>query len=152
MTTVVVDNEVGLMAADTMAVSNDGEYIVDCGSKITRVETRDGDYLVGIAGNEGPAEIFLDWMLNGDWDDPLDPLNCDEGDDFSAVILGDDKLLIVDKWMRPYSIESRWYGIGTGGPLAVAVLKAGCGIVKAMEVAIDMCPYSGLDYEVVYVK
>lgn len=153
MTTVVADNVAGFIAADKMAVANDGEIIVASMSKITRVETLDGDYLVGIAGNEGPITIFLEWVKYGDWDEPLDPMSdLHEDEDFSAIIMGDENLMLCDKYMRPYEIPGRYYAIGSGGPYAWAVLKAGCGIAKAMEVAIDMDPYSGLDYEVVYIK
>ena len=150
MTTIVIDQNVGFMAADRRVTSNDGEVIMSCPTKIELIKEGGDQYLVGAAGLEGPAEIFLEWLREGDWDEPPDPIDLDEDDDFSILVLSKKGAWVVDKWMRMIPIHDRWYGIGSGGTIAWAVLKAGCGVDKAMETAIDMDSGSGGGYEVVY--
>ncbi len=150
MTTIVADQKRGYMAADHMAVSNDGEIVMPCETKINQIEIGGDRYLVGLSGLEGPGEIFLDWFENGDWDDPLEPIsNLEDNDDFSVVVLGPEGIEVVDKFMRLTHIDSRYYGIGSGGVLAWAVLIAGCDIKTAMNTAIEMDPNTGFGYEVV---
>ncbi len=149
MTTIVVDQEMGYMAADRMITSNDGEYAIACKTKIFDIEIGGDQYLVGLAGLESSGQIFLDWFEEGDWDEPPDPLvGLDEDDAFSGIILGPQGVDIVDKFMRLTSVSHRWYALGTGGPIAWAILEAGCGIVKAMETAIRLDPSSGFGFHV----
>ena len=152
MTTIVVDQEMGYMAADRRVTSNDGEVIMTCPTKIERVDLGGDQYLVGISGHEGPGYRFLDWFEYGDWDDPPDSMeNINEEHDFSALILSKHNgVELVDRFFRPVALHDRWYAIGSGGVAAWAVLKAGCGIQKAMETAIDMDSGSGGGFEVVY--
>ena len=153
MTTIVADQEMGYLAADRKAVSNDGE-VNTLYPKIRQIEIDGEIHLVAYSGNEGPAQIFEEWYEFGDWDEPLDSMeSLDEEEDFTAVILQPDgTLMLADKFMRPYLIHERWYAAGTGGVFAWAVLKAGCGIARAMETAIEMDPNSGLGYDVVYLS
>ncbi len=151
MTTIVVDQEMGYMAADRMITSNDGDVCISCETKIERIEIGGDLYLVGVAGLEGPAEVFMEWFREGDWDEPPAPMSdLGENDEFSVLILGPNGIELADKYMRLGEIHHRWYGIGTGGLAAWAVLEAGCGIRKAMETAIKMDPNSGFGYQVVY--
>jgi hypothetical protein len=153
MTTIVVDQSMNYMAADFMATSNDGEYVMKCGSKIVEVDIGGDQYLVGLAGLEGPGLIFLDWFEYGDWDEPPESMeSMDEADDFSAVVLGSNGIQIADKFMRLTPVENRWYAAGTGGPIAWAILYAGCGIVKAMESALRLDAGSGFGFEVKYLN
>ena len=56
MTTIVVDRDMGYMAADLMATANDGEVAMSCDTKIESINIGGDHYLVGAAGMEGPAE------------------------------------------------------------------------------------------------
>ena len=151
MTTIVADKAMGYMAADFQVTSNDGEYASKCASKIIEVDIGGDQYLVGLAGLEGPGLIFLDWFESGDWDEPLEPMiGLEDDDDFTAVVLGPKGLQIVDKFMRLLTWDDRWYGAGTGGPAAWAILEAGVGIEKAMRVAIRLDGNSGFGFEVKY--
>lgn len=149
MTTIVVDKAMGLMAGDRMVTTNDGEVAIACDTKIEEVEIGGDLYLVGFAGMEGPAEHFMEWFREGDWDEPpeaWEQLADDEA--FTAVVLGPEGIHIADKFMRLTPIHHRWYAIGSGGPYAWAILEAGCGIDKAMETALRMDPNSGFGYQV----
>ena len=149
MTTIAVDVEQGVMAADRQVTANDHETVIHCDTKIEHI----AGYLVAAAGNEGPCEILYDWLRYGDWDDPPTPMDhLDAEDDFSVLMLGDDGLWSIDKFMRPIRLYSRFYGIGTGGGFAWAVLEAGCGIEKAIQTAIKMDPFSGMGYDIVYIN
>lgn len=149
MTTIVVDKAMGIMAADRMVTTNDGEVAIACDTKIEEVEIGGDLYLVGMAGMEGPAEHFLEWFRDGDWDDPpsaWESLGDDEA--FTVIVLGPEGIQVADKFMRLTPIHHRWYAIGSGGPYAWAILEAGCGIDKAMATAIRMDPNSGFGYQV----
>jgi len=149
MTTIVADQKMGYMAADFMVTSNDGEFAIACESKIYEANIGGDQYLVGLAGLEGPGLIFLDWFLNGDWAEPPEPLiGLEDVDDFSAILLGPEGIEIVGKFMRLEPVQNRWYGVGSGSSSAWAILEAGCGVNKAMETAIRLDPSSGFGYEV----
>ncbi len=158
MTTIVVDREMGYIAADRMSTSNDSEVAIEC-PKIHKLELPDGIHLIACAGAEGSSQIFENWYESGDWEDPIDALN---EDDFTAIILTPDyDIWIADKFMCPYQLypglphgkrRRRWYAAGTGGPFAWAVLWAGCGIDVAMETAIAMDPSSGYGFDIEYLE
>jgi ATP-dependent protease HslVU (ClpYQ) peptidase subunit len=149
MTTLVVDKEMGLMAADRMVTTNDGDIAISCETKIERVDIGGDHYLVGMAGMEGPAEHFLEWFREGDWDElPSAWEGLEDHEAFSVVVLGPGGIQVADKFMRLTPIHHRWYAIGSGGPFAWAVLEAGCGIDKAMQTALKMDPNSGFGYQV----
>jgi hypothetical protein len=149
MTTIVVDRDMGYMAADLMVTANDGDIAISCDTKIEVLNIGGDHYLVGAAGMEGPAEHFLEWFREGDWDDPPSPWeSLDDAEAFSIVILGPEGIQVVDKFMRMTPIHNRWYAVGSGGGFAWAVLVAGCGIDKAMDTAIKMDPNSGFGYQV----
>lgn len=149
MTTIVVDTKLDLMAADRMVTANDGDVSISCETKIEVVDIGGDQYLVGMAGMEGPAEHFLEWFRNGDWDSPPDAWeHLDDAESFTVLVLGPDGIHIADKFMRLTPVHNRWYAIGSGGVYAWAVLEAGCGIDKAMATAIKMDPNTGFGYQV----
>jgi len=149
MTTIVVDREMGYIAADRMATSNDGEVACEF-PKIRRC----GAGLIACAGHESTGSMFEDWFEYGEWNEPLESLpGLEDEDDFTAVMLTPEcEIWIADKFMTPYQVHPRWYAAGTGGPFAWAVLMAGCGIDKAMNTAIKMDPSSGFGYDIEYIR
>ena len=152
MTTIIVDSRVGVMGADRRQVSNDSDIVMQGACKINKIELDDGIHLVACSGHESPAAIFLEWYEWGDDDKPLDALelNEDEDEGFEGVVLTPQAdILIADRFMVPYKIPDRFYGSGTGGPYAWSVLKAGCGIEKALKTAISLDPFSGEGYDIV---
>lgn len=151
MTTVIADQAMGYMAADFQITSNDGEFAIPCETKIYEVDIGGDEYLVGLAGLESPGQVFLEWFIDGDWEEPLPTMeSMDENDEFTGIILGPEGIQVVDKFMRLIDIQHRWYAAGTGGPIAWAILEAGCGIQKAMETAVRLDPSSGFGFEVKY--
>jgi len=153
MTTIAVD--IGVMAADRRQVSNVGDTIMEGECKIKQIELSDGIHLVACSGHESPAQFFLDWYRDGEECETPDILDLDDDkdEDFEAVILTPKgQILLADRFMIPYTIPDRIYCSGTGGPYAWAVLKAGCGIEKAIKTAISLDPFSGDGYDLVYVE
>lgn len=149
MTTIVVDRDMGYMAADRQVTTNDGDLAISCETKIEEIKIGGDLYLVGAAGMEGPAEHFLEWFREGDWDDPPSPWDSLDADDsFTILILGPKGIQVVDKFMRPITIYHRWYAVGSGGPIAWHILEAGVGIDKAMETALRLDPNSGFGYQI----
>ena len=121
--------------------------------KIRQIELSDGIHLVGCSGHEGPSQIFLEWYEFGDEYEGPDPIEVTEEEDFEVVILTpESKILVADRFMLPYAIENRFYCTGSGGVFAWAVLKAGCGIEKAITTAISMDPFSGGGHDIVYLE
>jgi len=150
MTTIFVDQKMGYMAADRMATANDGEIAMECVTKIEQIEIGGDLYLVGLSGLESSGQIFLDWFEDGEWDDPPGPVEVEEGDEFSVVVLSPNGIEVADRYCRLTPIKHRWYAIGSGGIFAWAILEAGCGRQKAMETAIKMDPNSGFGYDIIF--
>lgn len=151
MTTLVADAKMGYMAGDLMVTANDGDVTIPCDTKIERVEIGGDTYLVGLAGLEGPGEVFMEWFREGEWDEPPEPmLGLDPEDDFSVLVLGPDGIEVADKFMRLTPIHNRWYAVGSGGIHAWSILEAGVGIHKAMGTALRLDPNSGIGYQIRY--
>lgn len=164
MTTIVVDREMGYMAADRMASSNDCEVAIEC-PKIRKIELSDGIHLMACAGMESSAQLFENWYTHGAWDEPLETMESTEDvDNFTAVILTPSyEIWLADKFMCPYQIylgiphnsnnkRSRWYGAGTGGSFAWAALWSGVSIDVAMVTATEMDPSSGFGFDIEYLE
>lgn len=151
MTTIVVDQEMGYMAADKQITTNDGEIAIACDTKIEQVKIGGDLYLVGLAGLETSAKYFMNWFENEPWDEPPIPIyDIYPEDDFSALVLGPDGISIADKFCLLTPIDHRWYAVGSGGIIAWSILEAGCGIHKAMETACRLDTSTGFGYEVIY--
>lgn len=151
MTTIAIDASQGAMGSDLMATSNEHEVRISC-PKIRRFTGARFSGLMASAGSEGPALVAEDWLASDEEEAP-EPLSLDDSDDFTTVILTDGarEIWVVDKWMRPYRIFENYYAAGSGGGFAWAVLLAGLPIERALEVAIEMDPGSGMGIEVQYV-
>jgi len=153
MTTIVCDSKMGYMAADRCATSNDCEVACEY-PKIRVIEKDDGVHFLATSGYEGSGQIFEEWYEyefkeDGEFSfsEPLEDM--EENDKFTTVILKPNcEIWVADHFYRPYRVHSRWYCTGTGGPFAWAILRAGCGIEKAMSTAIEMDPHSGFGYDI----
>ena len=153
MTTIVVDRKVGFIAADRRFTSNDCDVIMDDGDKIRKVKVYGHTHYLASCGYESTSLIAEDWYENGDPNERPDPIDTDEDTAFTTVILThDSRILLLDRYLRPYEIHHRFYAVGSGGPFAWAVLEAGCGIEKAMRTAIKMDGGSGAPFEVAYLS
>lgn len=125
MTTIAVGRDKAgnlCMASDSRMV---GDYI-DPGQfcKVHRV----GDKLVGVCGEAANEVKFLNWLRGGD-----EPVIKDE--EFGALVLHpNSSLFSYSNELEPIRTGIP-AGIGSGGGFAVAAMKAGADIAKAIQVA-----------------
>ena len=103
----------GVMAADTMATWDSGRR--DEATKLFRI----CDCVVGVAGNLFFARRWLEWFA-GDREDEFDPgpFSFDE-DEFGALILSPQGLLLVGQYAEILPVESAFYAIGSGADAAL---------------------------------
>lgn len=147
MTTVVVDTRVGMIASDNMATTNEGDISVYC-KKLYKIKKgpNKGDILASV-GNEGPFFWFLGKYESDSIsdDDSVPPYDMAFEDAFEAVILtADNRILVADKWFRPYELQADFYASGSGGPFAYGAMKHGASITSAIRVACECDPHSSL--------
>jgi hypothetical protein len=104
--------------------------------------------LIGLAGDDAPALIFLDWYGTGRARPEL--LVTGEAD-FHALVLDDKRRIwLYDKWCRGERISEPFYAIGTGADAALGAMHMGASAVRAVKVACKIDINSGLP--AVYMK
>lgn len=95
------------------------------------------DKVFALAGKDQYFDFLLNWYKNG-----ADPDEALTDEQFAFVVFEPDEVKIFVggfPMRRPYE----QYAIGTGGDIALAVMRAGHDPVKAVEIAISMDIYSG---------
>ena len=144
MTTIVVDARKGTAVADNQAVTNGMEMMIPC-TKLHRVER--GEWkgaIYGYSGHEGPGEAVFEWLEQRRQDDgePLE-LDHDLEEDFEALLLHDDGIFYIDRWLLPTEVDVEFYATGSGAPFAMGAMLAGASAQKAVKIACDCDPNSG---------
>ena len=104
----------------------------------TRKIWRHGDELIGVAGDLHHASRFLKWHMNG----RKGPLSI-KSSDFEALILRKDGLYHVTDAGIEFKEERGFFAIGSGQKAALAILIAGLGPVRAVEIACQVDISSG---------
>jgi hypothetical protein len=132
MTTIFADAKTGVMVCDTKCTSDTEWFPM---TKVFRV----GDELIGLAGNVREATSWLRWYAEGK--KSARP----RGDGFAALILRKDGLFAVSSDGFEMLIERGFYGIGSGGGIAVGAFMAGAAAKKAVEIACNIDANSGGD-------
>jgi hypothetical protein len=133
MTTILADAKKGVMVCDSKCTA-DAEWF-----PMTKV-FRLGDELIGVAGNVREATGWLRWYSEGKKDRRPKPV-----DGFAAMILRNDGLYAVSADSFEMLIERGYYGIGSGGGIAVGAFMAGADAKKAVEIACRIDANSGGD-------
>jgi hypothetical protein len=125
----------GLMAADSRQTFNGRP------NRCVKIYAR-GGAVIGLAGDEGPGLLFLDWHGSGRSRPEL--LVLGEGD-FEALVL-DDRLRLwrYDRWCRGERIHEKFFAIGTGADAAMGAMHAGATARRAVEIACKLDINSGL--------
>lgn len=133
MTTIAVRNR--LMAADSRQTFE---------SRPNRCEKlyRRAGAVIGVAGDEGPALVFVDWYGTG----RARPEILVTGEaDFHALVLDDKgRVFLFDKWCRGERIRAPFFAIGTGADAATAAMHMGADARRAVAVACKVDINSGL--------
>lgn len=142
MTTIAWDGKT--LAADTL-VSSRGVRV----GRITKAH-RFGRLLVGIAGTVGPAQAFLHWLASGAVGDPP-AMKLGDAEGEAIVILPDGRIATFDEHGRDYICADQ-YAIGSGSRFAMAAMAAGADARRAVEIASDLCCYTGGEITVLSVR
>ncbi|MGB1214609.1 MAG: hypothetical protein ACPG4X_14690 [Pikeienuella sp.] len=123
----------GIMASDTRANGGDLEFSM-------RKMQRDGDRIVGWAGNWTDGKVFAKWWLSGADLDALPSFVNREGKapDFVALTLSPDGWEYWFEWFVPESNEDillPYMAIGSGQQAAMAAMHMGATAAEAVGVA-----------------
>lgn len=130
MTTIFACAKAGVMVCDSRYTSDTEWFPM---TKVFRV----GDELIGLAGSVRDATSWLRWYVEGKKGQRP------KGDGFSALILRKDGLYAVSSDAFEMLIERGYYGIGSGGGIAVGAFMAGATVKKAVEIACKVDANSG---------
>lgn len=132
MTTILADAKRGIMVTDSRCTAESEWFPM---TKVFRVR----DELIGLAGNVKDAVAWLNWYSEGKKG------NRPKGDTFNALILRSEGLYAVSSDSFEMLIERGFYGIGSGGGIAVGAFMAGADAKKAVEIACRIDANSGGD-------
>lgn len=136
MTTVAADFESGVMVSDSKCTTG------DVWTPTRKVWRHNGE-LIGVAGDLHQASKFLRWYTGG----RKGPFPGKSGD-FEAMILRPDGLFHVFESGLELKEERGFFAIGSGQKAALAILVAGLGAEKAVEIACQVDVGSGGDLQV----
>lgn len=130
MTTVFASLKHGVMVSDSKCTADTEWFPM---TKVYRHE----DELIGLAGNVRDALAWLRWYSEGK--KGAKP----KGEGFAAMILRKDGLYGVSSDTFEMLIERGFYGIGSGGGIAVGAFMAGANPKRAVEIACQVDANSG---------
>lgn len=139
------------IAFDGRTLASDGQvsggYISSY--KYKKIFSKNG-WLIGAAGRLSECAMFIEWFEKwlhaqegreqGIKVDPVEPFDREE---FTALVISPEReCMVFESGRDMFEVEAP-FAIGSGSPFAIAAMKAGAGAKKAVEVAIDLDPYSG---------
>lgn len=121
---------------------------VTCGEQwypMTKI-TRNGDELIGFAGQIRDAKSWLKWYLGGK-KGPRPKI-----ENYCALVLRPDGLYDISSDGLELLVERGFHGIGSGGGYAQAAYMAGAKAVQAVKIACDIDIHSGGEIKVEKLK
>lgn len=121
----------GIMAADTMSHWFYSEYQ---SKKLFEMAGK----LIGVAGGEGDAEPFANWITG--LSDNKPELNDKDG--FAALVVGNGVCVQYDETLKPLCSEP-YAAIGSGAQYAIAAMDCGKSAHEAVQIAMHRDPYTG---------
>jgi len=131
MTTIATDGET--LAADSRIT--EGNYIfTDEAEKVFKV----GDTYVAICGEYQSGLAYVDWLKK---ERSSEKPTVSE-DNFSAILVTSDGVFCVDNMLIPMKV-SLPYAMGSGGPVALGAMLAGCSPAEAINIALQVDASSG---------
>ncbi len=135
MTTIAYDGE--MIAADTMSVGDFSGYW----KKILVYE----NHIIGCCHEIQQAELFNKWLKNQDGDKP----SPSDMEGFTAIFIEENgKCFKYQSLLVPFEVRVP-QAIGSGCEFAMGAMIAGKTAKEAVEIAIELDPYSGGDVQVV---
>lgn len=139
------------IAFDGKTLASDGQvsggYISSY--KYKKIFSKNG-WLIGAAGRLSECAMFIEWFEKwlhaqegreqGIKVDPVEPFDREE---FTALVISPEReCMVFESGRDMFEVEAP-FAIGSGSPFAIAAMKAGADAKKAVEVAIELDPYSG---------
>jgi hypothetical protein len=103
--------------------------------------------IIALGGDSFPGLVFLDWFGSGK--EPPEVLITGEAD-FTALVLRREGLFEYDKWCRGDKILNPYYAVGSGAKAAMGAMAAGASAKRAVEIACEIDPYSGIPVVVMH--
>lgn len=108
------------------------------------------DILIGTAGEDFSGVLFTDWYPGADWilegkDLPKLPHAFEydpEYNDFLCITLEPSGVYLVDYHLRPIKQIGKFFAVGSGAPLAMALMESGASPKRAVELACKYDLYS----------
>jgi ATP-dependent protease HslVU (ClpYQ) peptidase subunit len=135
VTTVATDGK--SMAADGRAVNGRDTIVAENVLKLHRV----CDAHIGFSGGEADGHAFVRWFMKMREKADYEPLKV--ADDFGALVLYDDGLVVLyDHELSRVTVELP-YAIGTGSQLALGAMLAGASPEQAVKIAASRDVWSG---------
>lgn len=142
MTTIAYDGK--QIAADTLECCGDMRF-----GYRNKIHLLSGDRYVAFAGNTSYIVQMVKWLEDGI---NTPPPEIREGDDISGLYIDENRnAWEIDKFARLFPACIPWAG-GTGERYAMACLKLGVSVRKAVEIAIELDRGSGGQVQVVDVE
>lgn len=118
------------LAADTLCTTADGAVIY--GDKIWRTPLG----LFGGAGDDNAVEKIRIWLMRGG-KERHKPTLAQDASVVCLVVRPDKTLCVIDHQLTPVPYHAQKFAIGTGGPPALAYMKAGKSAAQAVQMVID---------------
>ncbi len=135
MTTIAVRD--GVMAADTMEsiATEAGGSRKFLGCK--KIYTGMGQ-IIGTSGDSTPGHIAATWLTTGSGAEPDFTVD----DDFELLVLNENGLFTVDRYMVPIELNEPFYAVGSGTKAALGAMHMGATAAEAVKVASKIDPYT----------
>lgn len=146
MTTVAAN--LSCMAADLKVTDGDCSYLAN---KLWVIH----GCLVGVAGRAQDTNVFLEWFMAGRKKNERPIINQEQENTFEALVLNHQGLFIfwdcgmpdkIDTCHRPY------YAIGTGKPIALAMMRRGHSPREAVQMASEIDNGTGATVRSIYLS
>lgn len=134
----------GVIAADsreTWESEAGGTTYSEC-EKLFRRRIGKRDVVFGTAGGSYLGLVFIDWFGKMDKEPPSILRDAHLEEDFDVLILDRGKVYTVNHLCRPVEVVSPFTAVGSGRKAALALMHAGCGAKRAVEIACKVDPFS----------
>lgn len=143
MTTIVVHGN--KIAADTQSTYGDGRKVPCCKLYRKKVTVRDEvwEVIIGTAGGDYAGELFVHWYDGTDKPRPEVFGDITPDEDFECILLHPDGVFTVNRFCLPVRQLGDFVAVGSGAKAAIAAMKAGADVKRAVEIARELDCWTG---------
>jgi hypothetical protein len=123
----------GIMASDSRGTDDSQSYVYSCGKIFRKAEA-----LIGLAGDDGPGVVFLDWYGSGK---PKPEILVTGEGDFEALVMTREAVMRFDRWCRGDRWTGKFFAIGSGAAAALGAMHSGATARQAAAIACKIDPF-----------